>query len=109
VGDLRAGRIDAGALERAHKRLRVEWAEFLANPQELAFLIGHHHTMNHWSTLPALVEARDAATAEDIKRVAETYFVPSNRVIAVARAEPPEGSGPSWLDFLWADLPGDGR
>ena len=107
--DLRAGRIDSAALARAHKRLRVEWAEFLANPQELAFLIGHHHTMNHWSTLPALVEARDAATAEDIRRVAETYFVPSNRVIAVARAEPPEGSGPSWLDFVWSDLPGDGR
>ena len=109
LDDLRAGRIDPAALERAHKRLRVEWVEFLADPQELAFLIGHHHTMNHWSTLPTLLESRDAATAEDVRRVAETYFVPSNRVIAVARSEPPEGSGPSWLDFLWADLPGDGR
>jgi predicted Zn-dependent peptidase len=107
--DLRAGRIDASALARAHKRLRVEWAEVRANPQELAFLIGHFHTMNHWSTLPALIEARDRATAEDVRRVAGTYFVPSNRVIAVARAEPPEGSGPSWLDYVWSDLPGDGR
>ncbi|MDE2783572.1 MAG: pitrilysin family protein [Gemmatimonadota bacterium] len=109
VADLREGRIDAGALERARKRLRVEWAEFLDNPQELAFLIGHHHTMNHWSVLPDLIAARDAATVADVQRVASTYFVPSNRVIATARAEPPEGSGPSWLDFLWADLPGDGR
>ena len=109
VADIRQGRIDAGALERARKRLRVEWAEFLDNPQELAFLIGHHHTMNHWSVLPDLIEARDAATAADVQRVASTYFVPSNRVIATARAQPPEGSGPSWLDFLWADLPGDGR
>ena len=109
VADLREGRIDAGALERARKRLRVEWAEFLDNPQELAFLIGHHHTMNHWSVLPDLIAARDAATVADVQRVAATYFVPSNRVIATARAEPPEGSGPSWLDFLWADLPGDGR
>ena len=109
LGDLREGRIDAGALERARKRLRVEWAEFLDRPQELAFLIGHHHTMNHWSVLPNLIEARDAATAADVQRVASTYFVPSNRVIAVARSEVPEGSGPSWLDFLWADLPGDGR
>ena len=37
VADLREGRIDSAALERAHKRLRVEWAEFLDNPQELAF------------------------------------------------------------------------
>ena len=109
VADVREGRIDEGALERARKRLRVEWAEFLDNPQELAFLIGHHHTMNHWSVLPDLIEARDAATAADVQRVASTYFVPSNRVIATARAQPPEGSGPSWLDFLWADLPGDGR
>ena len=65
--------------------------------------------MNHWSVLPDLIEARDAATAADVQRVASTYFVPSNRVIAVARAQPPEGSGPSWLDFLWAELPGDGR
>ncbi|MCY4398964.1 MAG: insulinase family protein [Gemmatimonadetes bacterium] len=109
VDDLRAGRIDSAAMTRAHKRLRVEWAEFLDNPQELAFLIGHHHTMNHWSVLPDLVGARDAATAADVQHVAATYFVPSNRVIAVARAAPPEGSGPSWLDFLWAELPGDGR
>ena len=107
--DLRAGRIDPAALARAHKRLRVEWAEFLHNPQELAFLIGHHHTMNHWSTLPALIEIRDAATLSDIRRVAATYFVASNRVTAVARSEPAEGSGPSWLDYVWADLPGDGR
>ena len=109
VADLREGRIDAGALERARKRLRVEWAEFLDNPQELAFLIGHHYTMNNWRVLPNLIAARDAATVADVQRVAATYFVPSNRVIATARAEPPEGSGPSWLDFLWADLPGDGR
>ena len=109
VDDLREGRIGSAALARAHKRLRVEWAEFLDNPQELAFLIGHHHTMNHWSVLPDLIEARNASTAADVQRVASTYFVPSNRVIAVARARPPEGSGPSWLDFLWADLPGDGR
>ncbi len=109
IGDLREGRIDAGALARARKRLRVEWAEFLDNPQELAFLIGHHYTMNNWRVLPNLIVARDAATTADVQRVASTYFVPSNRVIAVARAEPAEGSGPSWLDFLWADLPGDGR
>ena len=106
VADLREGRIDSAALGRAHKRLRVEWAEFLDNPQELAFLVGHHHTMNHWGVLPDLIEARDAATAADVQRVAARYFVPSNRVIATARAESPEGSGPSWLDFVWSELRG---
>ncbi len=109
AADLREGRIPPAALARAKKRLRVEWAEFLESPQELAFLIGHHHTMNHWSVLPDLIGARDAATAADARRVAARYFVPSNRVIAVARAEPPAGSGPSWLDFVWSDLRGEGR
>ena len=109
IDDLRAGRIDAGALASARKRLRLEWAEFLNSPQELAFLIGHYHTMDNWRTLPALVEARNAATVEDIQRVARTYFVPSNRVTAVARTQPPEGSGPSWLDFAWSDLRGSAQ
>lgn len=109
LDDLRAGRIDPGALARARKSLRVEWARFLGDPQELAFLIGHYHTMDHWRTLPALVEARDRATVDDVRRVARTYLVPSNRVTAIARAQPAEGSGPSWLDFVWRDLPGGGR
>jgi len=109
IDDLRAGRIDAPALERAHKRLRLEWAQMKNRPGELAFLIGHHQTMNHWSTLPALIQARDAATADDVQRVARTYFVPSNQVTAVARAAPPPGSGPSWLDFAWSDLRGGAR
>jgi predicted Zn-dependent peptidase len=56
--------------------------------------------MDGWRALPELISARDRATVQDIQRVAGTYFVPSNRVIAVARAEPPEGSGPSWLELL---------
>lgn len=109
IEDLREGRIDAGALTRARKRLRLEWAEFLNNPQELAFLIGHYHTMDHWSTLPALIDARDRATEAEVQRVAQRYFVASSRITAVARAQPPDGSGPSWLDFVWSDLPGAGR
>jgi predicted Zn-dependent peptidase len=108
IDDLRAGRIDAGALASARKRLRLEWAEFLNSPQELAFLIGHYHTMDNWRTLPALVEARNAATVEDIQRVAgPTSCRPT--VTAVARTQPPEGSGPSWLDFAWSDLRGSAQ
>ena len=109
IDDLRAGRIDPGALARARKRLRVEWAEVLSNPQELAFVIGHYQTMDRWGTLPALIAARNAATVDEVQRVARAYLVPSNRVTAVARARPPAGSGPSWLDFVWSDLPRDGR
>jgi len=107
VDDLRTGRIDAAELARARKRLRLEWAELLNNPQELAFTVGHYHTMDSWRALPALIAARDRATVADIQRVAQTYFVPSNRVIAVARAEPPAGSGPTWLELLGTERGGE--
>jgi len=100
IEDLRSGRIETAELARAQKRLRLEWAEVMNSPQELAFTVGHYQTMDGWRALPELIAARDRATVEDIKRVAWTYFVPSNRVIAVARAEPPAGSGPSWLELL---------
>jgi zinc protease len=100
IDDLRSGRIEPAALARAQKRLRLEWAEVMNSPQELAFTVGHYQTMDGWRALPELIAARDRATVQDVQRVAGTYFVPSNRVIAVARAEPPEGSGPSWLELL---------
>jgi hypothetical protein len=89
--------------------LQLEWAQIKNRPAELAFLVGHHQTMNHWSVLPALIQARDSATTETVKRVAATYFVPSNRVIAVARSRPAPGSGPSWLDYAWSELRGGAR
>jgi predicted Zn-dependent peptidase len=104
IDDLRDGRFDGAMLERARKRLRLEWAKVLNRPAELAFVIGHYHTMNHWSTLSDLLEARDTATAGQVARVARTYLVPSNRVVAVARSRPAPGSGPSWLDSAWAQL-----
>jgi predicted Zn-dependent peptidase len=106
VEDLRTGRIEPALLARARKRLRLEWAELLNSPQELAFTVGHYHTMDNWRALPGLIAARDRATVEDVQRVARTYFVPSNRVIAVARAEPPAGSGPTWLELLGTEQRG---
>jgi predicted Zn-dependent peptidase len=102
IDDLREGRFDRAQLERARKRLRLEWAKVRNRPVELAFVIGHYHTMNDWSTLPELLQARDTASAEQVVRVARTYLVPSNRVVAVARARPAPGSGPSWLDSAWS-------
>ena len=102
VDDLREGRFDLAVLARAQKRLRLEWAKTRNRPMELAFAIGHYHTMNHWSTLAELLGARDSATVDQVVRVARTYLIPSNRVIAVARSAPPAPLGPSWLDSAWS-------
>ena len=50
--------------------------------------------MNHWSVLPELIESRDAATPEDVRRVAAAYFVPSNRGDRNGPRRAPRGQRP---------------
>ena len=98
VQQLRRGQIDRAALERAQKALRLDWAQIRSNPLELAFQIGHFDTMDNFETLQKYMEEREQVTAEEIQRVARQYFVPSNRVIATARADPPTEGEPDGRD-----------
>ena len=52
------------------------------------------------SSLLTHMEGRERVTTEDIQRVAQRYFVPSNRVIATARREPPADGGPDGRDLV---------
>ena len=100
VSQLRQGQIDRAALERAHRALRLEWAQTRSDPVQLAFQIGHFDTMDNFKTLRTHMEGREHVTAEEIQRVAQQYFVPSNRVIATARRDPPPEGGPVWRDLI---------
>ena len=100
VGRLSQGQIDGAALERARKALRLEWAQVRSDPGELAFQIGHFDTMDNFSSLLTHMEGRERVTTEDIQRVAQRYFVPSNRVIATARREPSADAGPDGRDLI---------
>lgn len=77
---------ETGRVARAQKVLRTAWHRTARDPSALAFEIGHFQTMDQWQTLPVYLEARDAATPEDIARIARLYFVPDNRSVGVARA-----------------------
>ena len=71
----------------ARKRLRTDWYRLAADPNALAFQIGHFQVMDNWRTLQTYLDARDAATAEDIARLVDAYFIPRNRSVGVVTPE----------------------
>ena len=88
LDDLQKKRIDAKALERARKALRLEWDRTRSERRGLAKALGQFQVMDSWETLQTFMEARLSASVEDIQRAARRYFVPSNRVIVIARERP---------------------
>ena len=71
----------------ARKRLRTEWYRLAADPNALAFEIGHFQVMDSWRTLVPYLEQRDASTAEDLSALIDRYFVAINRSVGVVTAE----------------------
>lgn len=74
----------------ARKKLRTEWYRLAADPNALAFQIGHFEVMDTWQTLQPYLEARDETSAEDISNLAGKYFVANNRSVGIVV---PEGAG----------------
>ncbi len=83
LGRLREQALPADRVALAQKSLRVDWYRTAADPNALAFQVGHFQTMDSWRTLVPYLESRDAATAEDLRRLAKRYFVANNRSIGV--------------------------
>lgn len=71
----------------ARKQLRTDWYRLQADPNQLAFQIGHFQVMDSWRTLQAYLDARDAATPADIARLVDMYFIPKNRSVGVVTPE----------------------
>ena len=79
--------LPADIVALARKKLRTEWYRTAVNPAALAFQIGHFETMDSWRTLKPYLEARDAATADDLRLLVDRYFVANNRSIGVVLPE----------------------
>lgn len=88
VEDLREGRIATPDLERARRALRLDWNRSRSERGSLAYQLAQFQNADSWKTLLDFMEAREKATAGDVQRVAQRYFVPANRVIATARRSP---------------------
>ncbi len=67
----------------ARKKLRTQWYRTAVDPNALAFQIGHFEVMDSWRTLQPYLEARDATTEDDLRSLANKYFIASNRSIGV--------------------------
>ncbi len=78
--------VDSALVAIVQKHLRTDWHRLTLDAGRLAFEIGHFQTMDSWRTLQPYLEARDAATPEDLMRLAARYFVPENRTIGVVRS-----------------------
>jgi predicted Zn-dependent peptidase len=87
LGRLGSEPLAAEAVALARKKLRTAWYRTAVDPNALAFQIGHFETMDSWRTLEPYLEARDAATAEDLRRLAGKYFIANNRSIGVVIPE----------------------
>jgi len=75
--------LPADLVAQARKKLRTEWYRTAVDPSALAFQIGHFEVMDSWRTLKPYLEARDAATADDLRRLAGKYFIAGNRSVGV--------------------------
>ena len=79
--------LPADLVLQAQKQLRTEWYRTAVDPNALAFQIGHFEVMDSWRTLKPYLEARDAATADDLRLLADTYFIGNNRSVGVVLPE----------------------
>ena len=87
LGRLGRETLPADDVAYAQKKLRTEWYRTAMDPNRLAFEIGHFQVMDSWRTLEPYLEARDAATADDLRRLAGKYFIANNRSIGVVLPE----------------------
>ena len=78
--------VEQNRLATVKKHLRTDWHRLALDAGRLAFEIGHFQTMDSWRTLQPYLEARDAATSEDLTRLAREYFVSENRTVGIVRS-----------------------
>ena len=88
VERLRRGDIDPARLERVRRELHMGWERMRSHRGDLASEIGDFFVMDEWRTLRSYHEQRVTAAPEEIRRLAERYLVPWNRVIGTTRVNP---------------------
>ena len=95
VNDLATSPVTEELLGTVKGQLKADWYRTALSADRLAFEIGHFETMDSWRTLQPYLEARDAANAGDLMRLARRYLVAENRTIGVVRGPEQESVGPT--------------
>src|SRR5436309_2994581 len=88
VERLRREPVDEVSLARVRRAFRLDWELLRSDRGALATQFGSFAIAGDWRTLRTHYQRRATATAEEVRRVAERYLVPWNRVIATTRRNP---------------------
>ncbi len=88
VDRIRRDPIDDASLARVRREFRFEWENLRSERGGLATQFGSFAIADEWRSMRRYYEARNTATAADIRRVAEKYLVAWNQVIATTRRSP---------------------
>ncbi len=81
----------AGELAKAKRQLRADWVKGLKTVSGKANKIGFMELVfGDWRALRRLEESWEAVTADDVRRVAATYLVPTKRTVVVLEPLPAE-------------------
>jgi len=90
IADLQANLVSTEELERARAQyLSGQYEELLSNGGRAGFVGFYEVSMGEWTAGVAAIEAVRTVTAEDVQRVAATYFVDAGRSSIVGH--PKEG------------------
>jgi predicted Zn-dependent peptidase len=88
VERLRREPVDEASLARVRPEFRFDWELLRSERGALATQFGSFAIADNWRTLRTHHQLRGAAAAAEVRRVAERYLVPWNRVIATTRRDP---------------------
>jgi predicted Zn-dependent peptidase len=87
---LKSGEITDAEMRRFRTRAKADLIRQLGNNSGIAFQLSMNQTLHgDWRALFRQIEAIEGVTREDIRRVAQETFVPSNRTVATIRTEAP--------------------
>lgn len=82
IADLRENPVGDEELRRVKNGLLADTFRSLENPFFVMIQLAFYEGLGDWTYLNTMAERTEAVTAEDVQRVAQTYFEPENRIVA---------------------------
>jgi predicted Zn-dependent peptidase len=94
VERFKAKKADAETLARVKANARARVISRLDSNAGLASLLATYHaSYGNWRKLFTAIDDLNKVTADDVQRVAQTYFIPANRTLVYSVQPQPRGPG----------------
>jgi predicted Zn-dependent peptidase len=96
IDRFKAEKVDGQTLARVKAQARIEVLRRLDSNAELASLLtSYYANFGDWRKLFTTLDDYNKVTAEDVQRVARTYFVPQSRTVAYIAKPSESGQKPA--------------